>query len=103
MMTRRPIIALRIFLAAIACAGVGVAQAQSYPGRPIKLILPYTPGSPNDVLARLVAPHLSARLAQTVVVDNRPGGGTTIGVNAVMTAEPDGTTLLFSNSPSHLI
>jgi len=104
-MTRRPpIIALRLFLAAIAAGpGAAMAQAQSYPSRPIKLILPYTPGSPNDVLARLVAPHLSARLGQPVVVDNRPGGGTTIGVTAVMTAEPDGYTLLFSNSPSHLI
>jgi len=94
-----------MFLAviAVACLDVAGAQAQSHPARPIKLILPYTPGSPNDVLARLVAPHLSARLGQPVVVDNRPGGGTTIGVNAVMTAEPDGTTLLFSNSPSHLI
>ena len=93
-------------MAAIAASlgvAVAVAQAQSYPGRPIKLILPYTAGSPNDVLARLVAPHLSARLGQPVVVDNRPGGGTTIGVNAVMTAEPDGYTLLFSNSPSHLV
>jgi tripartite-type tricarboxylate transporter receptor subunit TctC len=69
----------------------------------IKLILPYTPGSPNDVLARLVAPHLSSRLGQTVVIDNRPGGGTAIGAKAVMTAEPDGYTLLFSNTPSHLI
>ena len=93
-------------MAAIAASlgvAVAVAQAQSYPGRPVKLILPYTAGSPNDVLARLVAPHLSARLGQPVVVDNRPGGGTTIGVNAVMTAEPDGYTLLFSNSPSHLV
>jgi len=93
-------------LAAIAASlgvAVAAAQAQSYPGRPVKLILPYTAGSPNDVLARLVAPHLSARLGQPVVVDNRPGGGTTIGVNAVMTAEPDGYTLLFSNSPSHLV
>src|SRR5215475_3495461 len=99
---------VRMLLAAMAAAWLAAiridsAQAQSYPNRPIKLILPYTPGSPNDVLARLVAPHLSARLGQAVVADNRPGGGTTIGVNAVMAAEPDGYTLLFSNSVSHLI
>jgi tripartite-type tricarboxylate transporter receptor subunit TctC len=96
----------RTFFAAIAfclAAHAGTAHAQSYPNRPIKLVLPYTAGSPNDVLARIVAPHLSARLGQTVVVDNRPGGGTTIGVSAVLNAEPDGYTLLFSNSPSHLI
>jgi tripartite-type tricarboxylate transporter receptor subunit TctC len=101
-------LSLRILLTAIAAfcvaaGGIGPAQAQTYPSKPIKLILPYTAGSPNDVLARLVAPQLSARLGQPVVVENRPGGGTTIGVGAVMSAEPDGYTLLFSNSPTHLI
>jgi tripartite-type tricarboxylate transporter receptor subunit TctC len=87
----------------VALGAVGLVVAQPYPNKLIKLILPYTPGSPNDVLARLVAPHLSLRLGQTVVIDNRPGGGTAIGAKAVMTAEPDGYTLLFSNTPSHLI
>jgi tripartite-type tricarboxylate transporter receptor subunit TctC len=80
-----------------------IASAQSYPSKPIKLILPYTAGSPNDVIARLVTPVLSSQLGQTVIIDNRPGGGTTIGTRAVMTAEPDGYTLLWSNSPSHFI
>jgi tripartite-type tricarboxylate transporter receptor subunit TctC len=99
---------LRMLAAALAAfcvtvGGTGAAPAQSYPSRPIKLILPYTAGSPNDVLARLLGPALSSRLGQTVVVENRPGGGTTIGVSAVANADPDGYTLLFSNSPSHLI
>jgi tripartite-type tricarboxylate transporter receptor subunit TctC len=99
---------IRSLLAAIAaiclaCGGISAVQAQSYPNQPIKLILPYTAGSPNDVLARLIAPPLSARLGQAVIVDNRPGGGTTVGISAVMNAEPDGHTLLFSNSPTHLI
>jgi tripartite-type tricarboxylate transporter receptor subunit TctC len=99
---------IRSLLAAIAaiclaCGGMSAAHAQSYPNQPIKLILPYTAGSPNDVLARLIAPHLSARLGQPVIVDNRPGGGTTVGISAVMNAEADGHTLLFSNSPTHLI
>jgi tripartite-type tricarboxylate transporter receptor subunit TctC len=98
----------RILPAAIVALGFAVAVidlsfAQPYPNKLIKLILPYTPGSPNDVLARLVVPHVSSRLGQTVVIDNRPGGGTLIGANAVMTAEPDGYTLLYSNSPTHLI
>ncbi len=80
-----------------------IASAQDYPSRPIKLILPYTAGSPNDVIARLVTPALSSQLGQTVVIENRPGGGTTIGTRAVMSAEPDGYTLLWSNSPSHFI
>jgi tripartite-type tricarboxylate transporter receptor subunit TctC len=93
---------------AMAATGFGLAAvrsgyAQAYPSKPIKIILPYTPGSPNDVLVRLVAPYLSARLGQPVVVDNRPGGGTTIGAKAVMTAEPDGHTLLFTNTPTHVI
>src|ERR1700760_4571426 len=80
-----------------------MARAQGYPNKFIKLILPYTPGSPNDVLARLFTPALSAQLVQSIVIDNRPGGGTSIGTRAVMTAEPDGYTLLWSNSPVHLI
>lgn len=87
----------------LACGGPAPAHAQSYPSQPIKLILPYTAGSPNDVLARLIAPRLSARLGQTIIVENRPGGGTTTGVNSVLGAEPDGHTLLFTNSPTHLI
>ena len=71
--------------------------------RLVKVILPYTAGSPNDVLARLVLPHVASRLGQSVIIDNRPGGGTLIGARAVMTAEPDGYTLLFSNSPTHFI
>jgi len=84
-------------------AAIGSSHAQSFPSKPIKIVLPYTPGSPNDVLVRLVAPYLSTRLGQPVEVDNRPGGGTTIGAKAVMTAEPDGHTLLFTNTPTHVI
>jgi tripartite-type tricarboxylate transporter receptor subunit TctC len=100
-MTR--IVLAGLIASGLSWAGVGVVHAQSYPSRPIKLILPYTPGSPNDVLARLAAPHLSARLGQPVVVDHRPGGGTTIGAKAVMSAEPDGHTLLLTNTPTHVI
>src|SRR5207237_5217091 len=58
---------------------------------------------PNDVVARLIAPPMGVQLGQSVVIDNRPGGGTSIGVKAAMTAEPDGYTLLVSNSPTHFI
>jgi tripartite-type tricarboxylate transporter receptor subunit TctC len=86
------------------CLGVtNQGHAQTYPSRLIKLLLPYTAGSPNDVIARLIAPALSSRLRQPVIIDNRPGGGTTIGVKAAMSAEPDGYTLLFSNTPTHVI
>ena len=66
--------------------------------RTIKMIVPFTPGSPNDVIARLLAQHLSARLGQGVIVDNRPGAGTTTGMKAAAIAEPDGNTLLFQSS-----
>jgi tripartite-type tricarboxylate transporter receptor subunit TctC len=79
------------------------ARAQGYPNKLIKIILPYTAGSPNDVIARFIAPYLSLRLRQPVIIENRAGGGTSIGAKAVMAAEPDGYTLLFSNSPTHVI
>jgi tripartite-type tricarboxylate transporter receptor subunit TctC len=84
-------------------AFTGAARAQGFPSKPIKLILPYTPGSPNDVIARVIGPVLSARLGQPVIVENRPGGGTAVGLKAVMSAEADGHTLLFTNTPTHVI
>jgi tripartite-type tricarboxylate transporter receptor subunit TctC len=85
-------------LATIMTIGLGLtpAAAQTYPAKPIKMIVPYTPGSPVDVLARVVTQHLSARLNQTIVIDNRPGAGTTIGTKAAASAEPDGYTLLIA-------
>lgn len=74
--------------------------AQEWPARAVKLILPFPPGGPSDYLARSVAEHLSKTLGQPVVVDNRPGGGTTIGAQAALKADPDGYTLFFgTNSP----
>jgi tripartite-type tricarboxylate transporter receptor subunit TctC len=70
------------------------AGAQSYPVKPIKLIVPYTPGSPVDVLARVVTQPVAARLGQGIVIDNRPGAGTTLGTKMAASAEPDGYTLL---------
>jgi tripartite-type tricarboxylate transporter receptor subunit TctC len=87
----------RLFAAALVSLGASLcaAHAQPYPGAVIKVILPFTPGSPVDVIARVIMQHLQARLGQTVIVENRPGAGTTIGAKAVATAAPDGTTLLF--------
>ena len=105
MIVKQVTFATRTLTATLVCllGLVAPAIAQTFPDRPIKIIAPFTPGSPNDVVARLIATPLTTHLGQSVVVDNRPGGGTTIGVKAAMTAEPDGYTLLFSNSPTHFI
>lgn len=87
-----------VVIAALLTIFTGPAAAQSYPSRVIKLILPYTPGSPNDVMARLLTQHLQTRLGQAIVIDNKPGGGTVIGTKAAAGAEPDGYTLLFISS-----
>jgi len=71
------------------------ASAQTYPTKPIRLIVPFTPGSPVDASARVVAKEMQARLGQTIVLDNRPGAGTTLGAKAAAAAEPDGYTLLY--------
>src|SRR6478672_7884602 len=90
--------ALVTAVAALAFAFGGEALAQNYPSRVIKLVVPFTPGSPNDVMARLLTEHLQTRLGQAIVVDNKPGGGTAIGTRAAAAAEPDGYTLLFISS-----
>src|SRR4249919_654545 len=78
-------------------AAIGPASAQSYPDRPIRLIVPFPPGGPTDYVARLVAQHVSANFGQ-VVLDNRPGAGGTIASKAVANADPDGYTLLYGSS-----
>jgi tripartite-type tricarboxylate transporter receptor subunit TctC len=69
------------------------AAAQPYPTKPIRVIVTFPPGGQTDVVARLIQPHLEARLGQPVVIDNRPGAGGTIGVDAVAKAAPDGHVL----------
>src|SRR5688572_29194642 len=72
------------------------AGAQTYPSKPIKMIVPFTPGSPVDVLARLVTNALSPRLGQSIVLENRPGAGTTIGTKVAASSDPDGYTLMIA-------
>ncbi len=75
----------------------GATAAQSYPTKPIKLIVPFAAGGPIDVMGRLVAHWLSSTLGQQVVVDNRPGASGAIGTRAAAAAEPDGHTLLIGS------
>ncbi len=89
--------------AALAAAGSATpATAQpAWPTRPVRLVLPDTPGTGNDTTARLVAPHLEAALGQPFVIDNRGGAGGRIGVEAAWRAAPDGYTLLLGNAGSN--
>lgn len=78
------------------------ADAQTYPTKPVTMIVPFAPGGAVDVVGRLLATHLSARLGQQVVVENRPGAGANLGAEAVARAVPDGYTL-FLTSPGPLV
>lgn len=70
-----------------------VANAQDYPQRPVRVIVPYAPGGASDILARLIQPHLERALGQSFVVDNRGGGASQVGTQAIATAAPDGYTI----------
>ncbi len=76
----------------------GAAQAQEYPSRPVRFIVPLTPGSGADIAGRIVAQRMSADWKQPVVVENRPGAGGQIGTSAVIKSDPDGYTLLVQSS-----
>ena len=72
-------------------------EAQQYPSKPVRLIVPYAPGGGVDIMGRIAAQKYSERLGTQFIVENRPGGGTVIGTEAVARAAPDGYTLLFTN------
>jgi len=99
MMARRIVLGLLI-AAGICVFAADPSASQDYPNHVIKMIVPFPPGGPIDTMARIVAHELSARLGQEVVVDNRPGAGSTLGSKAAAGADPDGYTLLFGSSGS---
>ena len=101
---------LRIALAGAVIASVGIiahapahAQMESWPDRPMRLIVPFPPGGSTDTVARVIAEKLRDRLGQPVVVDNRGGAGGTIGSDIAAKAQPDGYTMLIGTSSTHAI
>ena len=91
-----------LLAAALVLAASG-AQAQSYPTKPIVLVNPYAAGGPADLVARSLAKELGTELGQQVVVENKAGGGATIGAAYVARAEADGYTLLFGTAAAHIV
>jgi tripartite-type tricarboxylate transporter receptor subunit TctC len=97
---------LALCIALVIGAGAGIAgrvEAQTYPDRLIKIVVPYPPGGPIDITARLVAQRLGPILGQTVIIENRGGAGGALGTKAAAAAEPDGYTLLFGNASAFVV
>jgi len=87
-------IASAAFLSALPAAAAG----QTYPVKPIRLVVPFAPGGPVDTLARAMGPKLAEALGQQIIIDNRAGAGSTIGTDVVVRSPPDGYTLLITSS-----
>src|SRR5215813_7924453 len=86
---------LHLAAGAVALPAVSrIARAQNYPTRPVRIVVPFAPGGVNDIIARLIGHWLSERLGQQFIIENRPGGGGNIGIEAVVRSPADGYTLL---------
>src|SRR5262245_28180719 len=85
---------IHLFIVAGVLALVAPVTAAQYPARPVRFIVPFPPGGGVDIVARTVGEKLSARLGQTIVIDNRPGAGGTLGATLAAKSAPDGYTLL---------
>ena len=92
-----------VLAVAVLAGAAGGAPAQTYPTRPVRLIVPFPPGGATDTFSRTVAAEMTKSLGQQVIVENRPGAGTTIGADLVAKAPPDGHTLFFTDLSTHTI
>jgi tripartite-type tricarboxylate transporter receptor subunit TctC len=94
---------MKALVAVLLCAATGLAQAQAWPSKGLRIIVPFTPGGFNDTLARTLAQELPKSLGQTVVVDNRPGGNTIIGTELAAKSPADGYTLFIAAVPFSVV
>ena len=94
---------MRTLFATVLLCAAALAQAQSYPAKPIHLIVPFPPGGGNDTVARAIAQQIGPDLGQPVVVDNRPGAGGSVGAELAAKAPPDGYTLFLAGVGSHAV
>ncbi len=94
---------LLIALLAVMSLPAGNASAQNYPAKPIRIIVAFAPGGPADVMARLIAQRIPQILGQSLIIENKPGAGGTIGARAAAESEPDGYTLLLGNTSTLVI
>lgn len=99
-LSRRAMLRAAAVTAGVAATGLWpkAGRAANYPTRPIKLIVPFAPGGPTDIMARIVAQHLGEAIGGNIIVENRPGAGGNIGIGAAANADPDGYTLLVTSS-----
>src|SRR5262245_44041463 len=95
-------------VAAVAClliatAAAGAEPVANFPSRPVRIVVPFTPGGGTDIIARKLAPAMQAHLGQSVFVENKPGANARIGANLVAKAEPDGYTILLTTNGAFVI
>ncbi len=89
---------LQIFLGCLLIGFCTLAEAQNYPNRPIKVVIPFAPGGPSDIVGRVLAQQMSENLNTPIIIENKPGGGSNIGIQQVAKSAPDGYTLLLVSS-----
>jgi len=94
---KAPLLVFSMMLATGLACSVAGAETDRYPVKPIRMVVPFTPGGSNDLLGRVLAQKLHATWGQPAIIDNRPGGGSTIGIETVVRAVPDGYTLLLTS------
>ncbi|WP_216208260.1 tripartite tricarboxylate transporter substrate binding protein [Polynucleobacter sp. Latsch14-2] len=89
---------IHTFLSLLLLGSCAFAQAQNYPNRPIKVVIPFAPGGPSDIVGRVLMQQMSENLNTPIIIENKPGGGSNIGIQQVAKSAPDGYTLLLVSS-----